>query len=311
MTAGSPGPFGPFGSFGSVAGTGPAPVAPPDPPAAWDQAFPPLRRDRPAPRGIATDLDGTLLRGDQSVSSRSSNALRAAVQDGMQVVLVTARPPRWVNHLAPMVASDGIVICANGAFVYDVRRRRVVEQHTMPADLVLDLVTDLRRHLPGIVFGFERVDGLALEPRYSSDYPLPRQAPRGRAEDLLDLSPGKMLARCPDHPDEDFQAVVTEVVGARAVVSYSGAVGLAEIGAPGVTKAAALSRWIVGHGMAPAEVWAFGDMPNDLPMIEWAGVGVAVANAHPALLTRADLICPSNDEDGVAQVVEALVDWSG
>ena len=82
--------------------------------------------------------------------------------------------------------------------------------------------------------------------------------------------------------------------------------GLAEIGAPDVTKAAALDRWTVEHGYTAAQVWAFGDMPNDLPMLRWAGAGVAVANAHRRVIDEADLVCPSNDEDGVAQVVGLL-----
>lgn len=275
----------------------------------WPERFREVRGAGRVPRVVATDVDGTLVRDDSTVSRRTSRALEAATAAGLRVVLVTARPPRWVDHLAPMVGSDGIVLCGNGAFVYDVRTRHVVEEHTMPAELVLELVADLRAHLPGVVFGFERVTGLALEPGYSSDYPLPPDAPRGRPEELMDLLPGKMLARCPGVPDDEFQSVVTGIVGERARVSYSGAVGLAEIGAPGVTKAAALARWIIGHGVVSEEVWAFGDMPNDLPMIQWAGVGVAVANAHLEVLAKADLVCPSNQDDGVAQVVEELTAW--
>lgn len=206
-----------------------------------------------------------------------------------------------------MVGADGIVLCANGAFVYDVRSRMVVEEHTIPADLVLDLIDDLRRSLPRIVFGFERVTGMALEDGYTSDYPLPPEARRGSAEELLDLLPGKLLARCPGMAAGRFQELVMDVIGDRAIVAYSGAVGLAEIAAPGVTKAAALQRWTAGHGVEAAQVWAFGDMPNDRTMLDWAGVGVAVANAHPMVLSTADLICPSNEEDGVAQVIEAVV----
>lgn len=275
----------------------------------WPERFREVRGGGITPRVVATDVDGTLVRDDSTVTRRTTRALDAATDAGLRVVLVTARPPRWVDHLAPMVGSDGIVLCANGAFVYDVRSRHVVEEHTMSADLVLELVADLRAHMPGVVFGFERVTGLALEPGYSSDYPLPPNAPRGRPEELMDLLPGKMLARCPTVPDDEFQTVVTGIVGDRARVSYSGAVGLAEIGAPGVTKAAALARWIIGHGVVAEEVWAFGDMPNDLPMIQWAGVGVAVANAHAEVIAKADLVCPSNQDDGVAQVVEELTAW--
>jgi hypothetical protein len=75
-----------------------------------------------------------------------------------------------------------------------------------------------------------------------------------------------------------------------------------------VTKAAALESWCDGLGIGAEDVWAFGDMPNDLPMIVWAGTAFAVANAHPDVIAAADHVCPSNDEDGVAQVLERLLD---
>lgn len=265
-------------------------------------------RGESLPKVVATDLDGTLLRTDGALSRWTEQVLRGASQAGVQVVFVTARPPRWVDHFADLVGEDGIILCANGAFVYDVRSRRVVEEHTIPENVLRELVADLRTELPGVVFGMERVDGLALEPEYISDYVLPPDAPKRRAEDLFDLLPGKLLARCPGMDPTEFHDRVEAVVGQRCVLSYSGAVGLAEIGAAEVTKAAALTRWTGGHGFAATQVWAFGDMPNDLPMLGWAGMGVAVSNAHPVVLEAADLICPSNDEDGVAQVIGVIAD---
>lgn len=258
-----------------------------------------------APKVVATDLDGTLLRSDGALSARTERVLRHAVGVGMRVIFVTARPPRWVDHFADLVGTDGIILCANGAFVYDVRARRVVEEHTIPEAVLRLILHDLRAALPGITFGMERVDGLVLEPEFASEF-VPAQTPRGRAEDLVDRLPGKLLARCPGVPPEEFHARVEAVLGDRLRVSFSGAIGLAEIGAPEVTKAAALGRWTSEHGYDAAQVWAFGDMPNDLPMLRWAGAGVAVANAHPMVLAEADLVCPSNDEDGVAQVVGLL-----
>ena len=77
------------------------------------------------------------------------------------------------------------------------------------------------------------------------------------------------------------------VVGDRAVVAFSGAGGLAEVSAKGVTKAAALAGWCAELGIDAGEVWAFGDMPNDLPMLTWAGRSFAVANAHDDVLAAA------------------------
>ncbi len=276
-------------------------------PESLDDARATARRLTPAtrPKVVATDLDGTLLRSDGALSARTERVLRHAAGVGMRVIFVTARPPRWVNHFADLVGTDGVILCANGAFVYDVRARRIVEEHTIPEDVLRPILADLREALPGVAFGMERVDGLVLEPEFATEYS-PPGAPRGRAEDLFDRMPGKLLARCPGMAAEEFHARVEAVVGDRLRVSFSGAIGLAEIGAPEVTKAAALARWTTSHGYGAEQVWAFGDMPNDLPMLRWAGAGVAVANAHRLVLLEADLVCPSNDEDGVAQVVGVL-----
>lgn len=257
------------------------------------------------PKVVATDLDGTLLRSDGALSALTEQVLRHATGVGMRVIFVTARPPRWVDHFADLAGTDGIILCANGAFVYDVRDRRIVEEHTIPEVVLRPILSELREALPGVAFGMERVDGLVLEPEFGSAY-VPPGTPRGRAEDLLDRMPGKLLARCPEMAPEEFHTRVEQVLGDRLRVSFSGAVGLAEIGPPEVTKAAALARWTSSAGYVATQVWAFGDMPNDVPMLRWAGAGVAVANAHREVLREANLICPSNDEDGVAQVVGLL-----
>ena len=99
---------------------------------------------------------------------------------------------------------------------------------------------------------------------------------------------------------------MTEVVGDRAEVGFSGALGLAEMTAPGVTKASGLAAWCDERGVSAAEVWACGDMPNDLPMLRWAGRAFAVANAHTDVLAIADEVIASNDDDGVASLLLRL-----
>jgi len=218
---------------------------------------------------VATDLDGTLLRSDGMCSERTRAALAAVERAGVGVVLVTARPPRWLHDLADLVAENGVVLCANGAFVYDVHSRRVLDEHCISAGVVRQIAVDLRDALPGIAFAVE--------------------------------------SRSDDMPAEDFHRVVEEVVADRAVVSYSGASGLAEISAAGVTKASALGEWCASQGIDSADVFAFGDMPNDLPMLAWAGRSFGVANAHVDVLGMVDEVCASNDDDGVAQVLEAVL----
>jgi hydroxymethylpyrimidine pyrophosphatase-like HAD family hydrolase len=121
------------------------------------------------------------------------------------------------------------------------------------------------------------------------------------------LPVGKLLARCPQIDPDEFLRVVESVVGSRVELGYSGAIGLAEMTAPGVTKASGLATWCAEQGIDAADVWACGDMPNDLPMLRWAGRAHAVANAHADVLVVAHVVLASNDDDGVAALLESLV----
>ena len=261
------------------------------------------------PRLVATDLDGTLLHSDGTVSERSRAALAAADAAGIGTVFVTARPPRWMDPLASLVSGHGTVLCGNGAFVYDVPSRTVVSDIGFAHAELVGLVTGLRDRFPRAGFAVERRDGIRVVRGYVSPHgeDLPDEIHVDSIEDLDDVPVGKLLVTCPSMGDEEFLARVREVVGARGIVAFSGAGGLAEVSAPGVTKAATLARWCDRLGVAPADVWAFGDMPNDLPMLRWAGVSFAVANAHPDVLAAATHICPANDDDGVAQVIEGAL----
>ena len=262
----------------------------------------------PRPRLIASDLDGTLLRDDGRMSARTAAALLATQAAGIEVVFVTARPPRWVDEVAHAVGGHGVVICLNGAFVYDATRRSVLAEQAMPDGLVRQLTADLRSALPTITFAAERRSGFAAERRYAGPHPVPDGSPGASLiEDLLDGATGKLLARCVEVPDADLVGLVDDVLADRAIVAYSGAAGLAEISGPGVTKATTLARWAAERGVSPGEVWAFGDMPNDLPMLLWAGRSFAVDNAHPSVRAAADQVCGSNRDDGVAAVLESIL----
>lgn len=261
------------------------------------------------PRLVATDLDGTFLRADGRVSPRTAAVWNALPEQGIETVIVTARPPRWLHDLEHVVGPRGIALCGNGAFVYEVAERRILQSHAFDQQVLLDIVSDLRDALPEVSFAAERDDG----PYVEEGYPDPHRAAsavgarRGRGADVATGRVGKLLALAPDLRTEEFLSVVEKVVGERGHLAYSGAFGLAEINPVGVTKAAALESWCRDLGIAAADVWAFGDMPNDLPMLTWAGRGYAVANGHPDVLAAASHTCPSNDDDGVARTLEALL----
>lgn len=260
------------------------------------------------PRLIATDLDGTLLRPDGSVSERTRRAISVLGELGTELVLVTARPPRWVDSLADVVGAHGTVICSNGAFVYDVLQRTVIQAHGISPSAARAIAADLRAALPGVGFAAELPDGIRME----REYPVLHQedVPADGAYwpiDAIRRPVGKLLARSLQVPESEFLPRVARIVGGRAEVTQSGSGGLAEIGPLGVTKASSLAEWCAGRGISASDVWAFGDGLNDLPMLTWAGVSFAVANAHPDVVAAANQRCPSNAEDGVACVLESLL----
>lgn len=263
------------------------------------------------PRVIATDFDGTLLRSDLTLSERTRAALRAAETAGIEVVVVTARPPRWMDGYADAIGAHGTVLCGNGAFVYDVAARRVIEVHALDADLLARVVDRLRAAVPGIAFAAETAHGMVRERAFTPD-PHVADLPRAVAAvvERIEDGPhpcGKLLARCPAMAPADFHGAAADAVGEDAVLAYSGAVGLAEITAPGVTKAVALQAFCSRRDIDAQDVWAFGDMPNDIPMLAWAGRGYCVRGGHPDAVTAAGYTCPGNDEDGVANVIESLL----
>lgn len=260
-------------------------------------------------RLVASDLDGTLLAPDGTVSPRTAAALADAEHAGLDVVFVTARPHRWLDQLACHVAGHGVAICANGASVVDVSGLRVLEQHGMDRARVTEVARRLRAAwgADAVHLAAESAQGLASEHGFVTDEDLPADAPRAaRLEDVLPPTTLKLLLRAPGRArDADaFVAEAQAVVGDLAHVTSSAAGALGEIAAPGVTKAATLARWAQARGIAPAHVWAVGDAPNDLPMLTWAGRAFAVGNAHPAVRDAAHETLPSNADDGVAVLLE-------
>lgn len=260
-------------------------------------------------RLIATDLDGTLLRDDRSISARTQRTLARAASDGVSLVLVTARPPRFVCALASHLGLSGVAICCNGALVIDVVSGDILEQYPIAADDAMALVTGLRDALPGMTFAVERGLEYGCEPAYAALSELPQNTEHLQADALtLCAQPvAKLIARHPAHLAEDVYPLAQRIVGERAAVTYSSPRYL-EMSAPGVNKGATLARRCERIGVAPSEVVAFGDMPNDAQMLRWAGRGIAVANAHPEAQAAADDLTASNMEDGVALALERLLD---
>ena len=258
------------------------------------------------PRLAAIDLDGTLLRSDGTVSVRTRDALASARARGLTIVFVSARHPGSLAEVARDAGVGGLAICSNGGTVYDLDRNRVVRERTLASEVATKLVHALRDRAPGVRFAVESGAELAVEPEFAAwDW----QPPEGtRIADALELVAGpvtRLIVRHDSYELDVLDALVREVAGESASVLRPGE-WTVELSAVGVNKAAALAELCDELGVGPRDVMAFGDFLNDLPMLAWAGRSVAVANAHPDVIAEADEVTASNDEDGVAVVLERL-----
>ncbi len=269
-------------------------------------------------RMVATDLDGTVVRPDQTMSGRTVAALRACAAADVRVVLVTGRPPRWTRHVLDELGT-GTAICANGALLLDGATGEVSRARTVAHDQVRHVVDVLRGRWPQAQVALETTDGFAREPGYVTRWDAATdELAVAPLEELLAGAAGrppqvvKVLLRVEGGDADAMLALARELVLDHVVPTHSNAAdGLLEMGATGVSKAAALAQVAAEHGVDPQDVAAFGDMPNDVPMLAWAGRGYAMTGGHPEALAATDLTAPPLHEDGVAQVVEALLAAQG
>lgn len=264
------------------------------------------------PALIATDVDGTLLDDDEKISARTRAAVHALVDSGAQFVLATGRPPRWVRPIVDQLGLTPMAVCANGAVIYDPSVDRIVSARTLSADALGELAEIATRVIPGAGLAVERVGNTAHDvatpqfvssPGYEHAWLNPDNT-EVSIEDLLSAPAVKLLIRKAGARSADMAAELAKHVGMEGDITYSTNNGLIEIVPLGVSKATGIEEVARPMGIDAADVVTFGDMPNDVPMLGWAGLGVAMGNAHPDAVGAADEVTATNVEDGVALVLE-------
>lgn len=259
------------------------------------------------PRLIATDLDGTLVNTAGQITARTREALEAVQRRGIVVVFVTGRPLRWAREVFDDVGEHGLAIVSNGALVWDVTNDRPDLVRPVGAESGLSVCERIRAAVPGSTFGVETLAGLALEPGFIERYPVPPDTPRAPIQDIFDAGVLKILARHEELTPREYWDAAAQVAGPDVEIVWSSTSTLLEMSAPGVTKGSTLELWAARHGIGAQQVIAFGDMPNDLAMLTWAGTSYAMANAHPSVIAAADHVAGHHDQDGVAEVLERLL----
>jgi Cof subfamily protein (haloacid dehalogenase superfamily) len=261
---------------------------------------------------IASDVDGTLLDDDENVTPRTRAVVHAAVAAGAQFVLATGRPPRWVPQVADALGIAPMAVCANGAVLYDSATDRIVAARTLSSEVLAELAEMATRLIPGAGLAVERVGRTAHDaatpqfvssPGYEHAWLNPDNTEVSLA-DLLSAPAIKLLIRKPGARSGDMAAVLAKHVGLQGDITYSTNNGLIEVMPLGISKATGVEEVARPLGIAAEDVVAFGDMPNDVPMIRWAGLGVAMGNADPEVMEAADEVTTPNTDDGLARVLE-------
>ena len=259
------------------------------------------------PRLVATDLDGTIIRGDGTISARTVAAFARVEASGSRFVIVTGRPPRVMRPIAEAFGHRGTAVCANGALACDLRTETVEALHLIPPSALAAAALALRTAVPGIGIAVEYPDGHAADFVYQAlNWDVNSSIPRVSDDLLLARPASKLLGRHFGYNCDDLLALALPALDGLVSVTHSNSKGLVEAAALGVTKATVVEELAARYGVGRESVLAFGDMPNDLPLLTWAGTSCAVANAHPEVLAAATHVIGSNDEDGVAAYLEKL-----
>ena len=259
-------------------------------------------------RLVATDLDGTLLTSAETVSERTLAALATATTAGALHIIVTGRSAGWARPVFDEIGYSGIAVCGQGAQVYDAGAHRLLTSMTLDRRLAALAIAKIEAETGPLAIAANQdgLDGEVLagpgfELLIGSDLPVTATG----KDELLSTPVSKLYIQHRRLSDDELAEAARQVAGDLVSVTMAGA-GVVELLPLGLSKATGLAVAARRLGVRAADTIAFGDMPNDVPMFGWAAYGVAMANAHGQLLAVADEVTVSNDEDGVAVVLERL-----
>lgn len=258
-------------------------------------------------RLVATDLDGTLLRSDQAISDRTFEVFAQAQAAGIAIVAATGRGPSAL----PTFAQAGVIemaVCSNGAVVVDLHTGVEVERSDLSGASVDTIFAEVSAAVPGSRFAWETAIGFGWDEGFARHGQIVIDSYGASGSVAFDpsLPVSKAFLAHDDIGYAELAARVKDVISVEAEVTSAG-LPFVVATAPGVTKANTLDRLCARRGIDASEVVAFGDSWNDLDMLSWAGLGVAMANANDEVKEAADAVAGSHDEDGVANFLADLL----
>ena len=263
------------------------------------------------PKLIGTDLDGTIVANYGFISERTKIAFTAANAAGIQIYFVTGRPIRWMTEIKENF-NFGLGICGNGAMLYDFLNDKILEEWLFSVEAQLETVKRLRAVIPPVTFAVEVNQQFAREKKYVPRWDIGTDnVGVDEIEEVITTPALKILARCQNSEfssDEMLVLASKELAGIATVTHSNSTDSLLEISAVGVSKGATLAKMAARHGLTADDCVTFGDNPNDFSMLTWASRSWAMADGHTDLMKHAKYQTDAHQEDGVAKVVERLLE---
>lgn len=263
------------------------------------------------PKLIATDLDGTIVQHDGTISERTIAAFTKAHAMGIHIYFVTGRPPRWMDEIRDAFGFGG-AICGNGAMLYDLKTSTVTEEWMISKELQKEIAQRLRMAIPPISFAIESHDYYHREKSYVPRWDIGLDnVGVERIEDAIRGPAFKMLARCSGSEftsDQMLEIASRELEGLVTVTHSNAKESLLEISALGISKGQTLAKVAERLNIDASDCISFGDNPNDFSMLQWCGRSFAMADGHPDGIKFATGIAEPHAVDGVAKVIEELLE---
>ncbi len=267
---------------------------------------------------IGFDLDGTLLTTDKRLTDRTKKALEGAAEKGVVILPATGRPKSGIPKEIAELPYVEYAITSNGARIVNLKTGETIFQKTLnreKAGKILDILGeyDTLREIYYDGIGYADEDKLQCVERYMANPAMRHYVSTTRVPVKCVVEKYESESRNMDkvqglfaNPEERLEASarIREAVDAEVTAALNNNVEIMEAG---VDKGSAIRFMTEKFGMSTDEVMTFGDGGNDVSMIEAAGVGVAVANGVEEIRQAADLVTESNDEDGVAKVIETYI----
>ena len=263
------------------------------------------------PKLIGTDLDGTIVAHYGFISERTKIAFAAAHEAGIHIYFVTGRPIRWMVEIKENF-NFGVGICGNGAMLYDFINQKVLEEWLFSVKDQLETVKRLREVIPPVTFALEIDGDFHREKQYTPRWDIGFDYEGvDKIEEAITKPALKLLARCinGEYTSDEMLMLASKALDGIATVTHSNSTdSLLEISANGVSKGATLSKIAARHGLTAEDCVTFGDNPNDFSMLSWASRSWAMADGHPDLMKYAKFQTDAHQEDGVAKVIERLLE---